>query len=405
MLTLLLASCLACAGAFDTEAHDAAGQTTTSALDQVALKQVKRLLGGNDPGDVAGWGHAVDDSYPGMERLHFQPHTSEPWCGPVAEKKAKCEDNICLLEAIKHFYGKILADEGRKIDYPQIDYSKVAKDSSGTVLKFTDADAVKMLINLLGDLHQPMHVAWESDSMGKNVQVKVKGKQMSLYDLWDKGVSEFIRTEESNFWLGGWTHVSAIQKEFQEDSAAWKRDGAFKTFDRWMDEAVKFACETAYTHPETRGKLGGPDAPGSPVDIGQSGYFQIRQQWLRQVLLAGQRTAIVLNDILDAKGASKLSEGSQVHTKQDDKKVEEEEAWEKELAERKKKEPAAYVGTKYRGSYSHGVTNLMIAAVVVPMFIVVTNYGVDPTKYVNALSAWANAPKSSSGGGSMKRFD
>merc|ERR1712203_379172 len=118
---------------------------------------------------------------------------------------AKCEDNICLLQAIKHFYGKILADEGRKTDYPQIDYNKVAKG-----IKFTDADAVKMLINLLGDLHQPLHVGFATDDNGRSVQLTYRGKPMSLYDVWDKGVSEDLRNQESGFWLGGWTHVRAI---------------------------------------------------------------------------------------------------------------------------------------------------------------------------------------------------
>ena len=40
--------------------------------------------------------------------------------------------------------------------------------------RFTDADRVKMLINLLGDLHQPMHVGYKKDDNGKAIPFNVK---------------------------------------------------------------------------------------------------------------------------------------------------------------------------------------------------------------------------------------
>lgn len=45
---------LAVAAAFDIDAHDAIGQTCTSAMSLEAIKQVKRLLGGQDASDAAG---------------------------------------------------------------------------------------------------------------------------------------------------------------------------------------------------------------------------------------------------------------------------------------------------------------------------------------------------------------
>ena len=182
-----LASAVAQSG-FDIEAHDAIGQTAASAMDQEAIKpwpkkgyesfkkpkdirvfqtgrQIKRMMSGQDASDVAGWGHQaavrlemtenmsreVDDTYPDMARLHFQVHDDDAgFCGGV--RKAKCEDNICLLASIKHFYGKVVSDEGRRMDFPAIDYSKVAKG-----IKFSDADYLKMLINLVGDLHQQLY--------------------------------------------------------------------------------------------------------------------------------------------------------------------------------------------------------------------------------------------------------
>eukprot|EP00913_Durusdinium_trenchii_P021807 g20490.t1 len=77
-------------------------------------------------------------------------------------------------------------------------------------IKFSDADFLKMLINLVGDLHQPLHVGYANDNSGRKVLVKFRGQTMSLYDVWDHAISEVVRTQESNFWLGGWTHVRAV---------------------------------------------------------------------------------------------------------------------------------------------------------------------------------------------------
>lgn len=372
MLWLTWIFCLPSAIAFDIDAHDAIGQTVASAMDHTAIKGMKRLMAGQDASDVAGWGHQLDDTYPEIARLHFQPY-QDPFCGPAESRTAKCENNICLLAAVKHFYGRILKDEGRKIEYPEIDHSKIA---SG--LKYTDADAVKMLINLLGDLHAPLHLGYDSSDMGRKIQVKFRGKEMSLYDFWDKGISETVRQDESSFWLGGWTHVSRIRAEFEADKDLWKKEGAFKMFDKWAAETANLACTAAYRHPGSGKMLAGPDALPSPIEIDESAYQQWRTAWLRQILLAGERTAIVLNDILDASGASKLSEGSKVKTKAEEEAEKQRIEEEKERKERHKKDPAfqAKSSSSYTpNAFQNFLTNLGIAVVVVPCLWWWVNYG------------------------------
>jgi len=393
MLWVAWLLCVPSAIAFDIDAHDAIGQTVASAMDHTAIKQVKRLMGGQDASDVAGWGHQLDDTYPEIARLHFQPH-QDPFCGPAESRAAKCEDNICLLAAVKHFYGRILKDEGRTIDFPDIDHSKIAKG-----LKYTDADAVKMLINLLGDLHAPLHLGYDSSDMGRKVQVKFRGKEMSLYEFWDKGISETVRKDESSFWLGGWTHVSRIRAEFEADKDLWKKEGAFKMFDKWAAETANLACATAYHHPGTGKMLAGPDAAPSPIEIDEAAYQEWRTAWLRQILLAGERTAVVLNDILDASGASKLSEGSTVKTKADEEAEKQLIQEEKERKERHKSDPAfqAKPSSSYTpNAFQSFLTNLVIAAFVVPGFWWTINYGPSLTAIRDRLlSSLENAEDSS----------
>lgn len=387
------------AWAFDYEAHDAIGQTTASAMDQAAIKQVKRLLGGQDVSDVAGWGNQVSDTFPGMERLHFQKR-GEPFCEDAAT--AACEDNICLVAATKHFFAKILRDEGRKTEIPtgnvDIDYKKVNAD-----LKFTDADAVKMLINLLGDIHQPMHLGFDADDMGRKVKVKFRGEEMSLYDFWDKKIGEVVRNDEASFWLGGWTHVGRIKGEFEEDKAKYKKDGAFAMIDAWAAETMKFACNVAYKHPGTGKMLAGPNAAEGPVEIDEAAYQEWKTAWLRQILLAGERTAIVLNDILDAASASKLTDGTKIHTKADEAAEKEKEEWEKERKANPVKNIAPSHVSTSGSSFSNFMTNLFIAIFVVPGFLVAVQYGLTPSAITALLQGILNAadakPEAASGSG------
>jgi len=324
--------------------------------------------------------------------MHFQVHddsNGQPHCGPADQRVSRCEDGVCLLNSIKHFYGKILKDEGRTIDFPDIDYNKVHPG-----LKFNDADAVKMLINLLGDLHQPLHVGYASDDNGHSVKVKFRGHEMTLYDLWDKGISETVRKDQAGFWYGGWTHVRAISAEFEADKAFWKKEGSFKSFEKWMDETIKFACEKVYVHPTTGKHLAGPHAEhGQVIHIDEAAYQAWNQAWLRQLLLAGERTAIVLNDILDASGAKKLSNKAAVHTKAD----EEKEAEYRKIDEDRKNNPAmAAHNTKLspvRFNPSVLLTNLAIATVTVPLFLVIVNYGLNPQVWMSAVLAMLEPEK------------
>merc|ERR1711920_320281 len=223
-----------------------------------------------------------------------------------------------------------------------------------------------------------------------------QGKQMSLYDVWDKGISEIMRTQESGFWLGGWTHVRAISEEFQKDKDLWKQEGANKAFDKWLAESVDFACNKAYTHPTNGKKLAGPNAEAGQV-IDENAYQVWREQWLRQVLLAGERTAIVLNDILDAGGAAKIAEGSKVQTNADVEKEKERKEWDKERDKMRKLERAA------RGNPHINLpvlmTNFCIAAVTVPLFLLVANYGLNPKTYQALVKSLLEGESAAGDGG------
>ena len=83
----------------------------------------------------------------------------------------------------------------------------------------------------------------------------------SLYDLWDTGLTQFIRSENANFWESGWTNVNrgirtpdgiwfnpkpTFDAENQEFTNAVKADpvnGYVPLFERWAKEAAVYACK------------------------------------------------------------------------------------------------------------------------------------------------------------------
>jgi len=60
-----------------------------------------------------------------------------------------------------------------------------------------DADkltALKFLVHLVGDIHQPLHAAFADDRGGNTYQVEFKGEDSNLHLLWDIGmVEQFAR--------------------------------------------------------------------------------------------------------------------------------------------------------------------------------------------------------------------
>jgi len=284
---------LACASAWDKDGHEAVGMTTMSALDADATAEVKHLMGGRDAVDVAAWAHKVNKKYPWTEELHFQKNPPQSCTGTDS---ANCPDNKCLLKALKHFYGRLVNQQLASIDWGG--------------LTLTDADAVKFLINLIGDLHQPLHVASLEDNMGRNLTVSFRGKRMSLYDLWDHELTQAVMADSPGFWWGGWTHVHRTRVEYEKDGALWKDKGV-AMFDKWADETADFLCNKVYKVPMTGQPLTASKGPDGAIPIGSELFEVWKREMLSKMLVAGARTAIVLNAVLKHReGTPRLHAGT-----------------------------------------------------------------------------------------------
>ncbi len=134
--------------------------------------------------------------------------------------------------------------------------------------------ALKMIIHLMGDLHQPMHMGHASDAGGNRVDVIYFGSKKNLHSIWDGSLVESAHKWSYSEWQ---YNIDRISPETEAQIAA-------GTIDDWAKQTYLIATKVyEYFKPDT--KVSYDDvARWSPVIE-------------RQFLFGGVRLAAVLNEI------------------------------------------------------------------------------------------------------------
>ena len=300
--------------AWDKDGHDAVGGTAMSFLDSAASSKLKGILGGEDASDVAGWAHKIEQSLGWTASTHFMPQADDWSCKPASvNSKGACEHGRCLDSSIRHFFRQLSRAEA-------IEGVNVMKDEAD----FTDADAMRFLINLVGDTSQALHAGFKSNEYGKNFFVKLPqgmpigaGETVSLFELWDSTISQNMINNPYNpsFWWSGWTHVRNLpQGVVEAEKKLWTEKG-IDAVTEWLGDSAKFACDKIYTDPSSGKRITFSTDRKNPTEISHMTYRLWEQAVRERILIGGLRLGILLNAILlnpDAPSASKLRRGSAV---------------------------------------------------------------------------------------------
>jgi hypothetical protein len=301
--------------AWDKDGHDAVGGTAMSYLDSAASSKLKGILAGEDASDVAGWAHRIEESLGWTSNAHFMPQENDWSCLPASTSSdSACKDGRCLETAIRHFYRQLSRGESKP-------GTNVMKDEAD----FTDADAMRFIINLVGDASQPLHVGFKSNDFGKKYYVRLPqglprgaGETMSLYELWDSKLSQNMINNpyNPNFWWSGWTHVKNLQQQaLDAEKRIWTEKGIDAVRD-WLGESAKFACSKIYSDPTSGQRVSFSTDPKNPTELSFMTYRLWEQALRERILIGGARLGILLNAILlnpDAPSAAKLRRGSAIN--------------------------------------------------------------------------------------------
>jgi hypothetical protein len=224
-------------------------------LSGLARAHVKELLGVDSLDEAATW---PDDmrSAPGP----FWQKTATPWhyvtLNGIIYDHAPSEGDA--LEALNRFRAT-LQDPAASLADKQL--------------------ALRFIVHLVGDLHQPLHVGKCCDKGGNEVKVKWFGRDLNLHSVWD---SALVDEEQLSF-----TEMAAkLQRHTSnEDVVRWwdinPRD--------WISESAQLR-ETVY--PEANRK-----DPKAPPELSYGYVYKFTPLMEQRLKQAGVRLAAYLNDI------------------------------------------------------------------------------------------------------------
>lgn len=135
---------------------------------------------------------------------------------------------------------------------------------------------LRLLIHIVGDLHQPLHVSPEGTTGGNDVKVMWFNQNTNLHSVWD---SYLIEQQQLSYT----EYTKAINFTTPEQRRAWQKD----PISRWLYESYLYATELHNQIHETNPKLGYV-------------YNYLHLELLNnQLLKGGVRLAGLLNTIFD----------------------------------------------------------------------------------------------------------
>jgi hypothetical protein len=123
---------------------------------------------------------------------------------------------------------------GKAVEKVQ-EFLSLLKSGNGTQLE--NEVALKFLVHLIGDLHQPLHVGNGTDRGGNDVNVKWFGKSTNLHAVWDTDLIDHQKLSYSEY--GDYLILGLTEKK----RAEWINTdifGVISESQKWRDQTYKF---------------------------------------------------------------------------------------------------------------------------------------------------------------------
>lgn len=228
--------------------HRVVGQIAENHLTKKARRNIQKVLGHERLAMVSTWMDFVrsDPSYRYMSPWHYVNVPD----GKTYDDTTPAEGGDAL-EAIER-----LTRELKTKQFAQGD----------------EATALKCLVHLVGDIHQPLHVGRADDRGGNDVKLKWFGEETNLHRLWDSHLIDHQQLSYTEF-------TNAIDHASKEQVRQWQADDIHV----WVQESMSYR-EAVY------------DLPEDGYVSWDYNFHHIATVRLR-LLQAGIRLAGILNDI------------------------------------------------------------------------------------------------------------
>jgi len=251
-LTSALLIALLVFSSWGTAGHHAIGQIAQNHLSETARTAVMQLFGTATLADVSTY----------ADEIRSQPEYkyTAPW-------------HYINLEPgydFERFSDSVKAMPGPNVYTALLNNEQVLKDANKT--RDEKIFALKWIVHLVGDLHQPMHVSQAGDKGGNAITVTFGGKPSNLHRLWD---SDLLEHQGYNF--------GELAQRYDRGGKGRVRRLQQVDVMHWLFESYQIS-EQLYK-----------DAAKSPV-VTEKYYRHHRKIIRKRVFLAGVRLAGVLND-------------------------------------------------------------------------------------------------------------
>ncbi len=162
--------------------------------------------------------------------------------------------------------------------------------------RYIREEALKWVVHLTGDLHQPLHVGEDHDKGGNFQKVKLNRRSYNLHAVYDKVLIERMELDERTLHQRLWKEIQVSPIQY--------RGAAAGTLKNWVEE----------THLKSRDcylQFGKPLPKGIKVGLDKEYVDAATRRILEQLKIGGIRLAFLLNKSLDPSGPALNPQGFQ----------------------------------------------------------------------------------------------
>jgi len=237
--------------------HRIVGQIAEFYLTAKTRKQVSEILGDSSIAMSSNWADFIksDTSYNYLYNWHF----------------ANLADGFTKEDLRGHLSKDTIVDA-----YTRFLFLKDALKKKG-LSKDKKLLYLRMLIHIVGDLHQPMHVGHADDLGGNKTSVLWFNEPSNLHKVWDE---QLIQYQELSYT----EYAAAINHPAKDQVTAWQKQPVTD----WMFESYKLSRELykQITYPDQK--------------LSYRYNYEHAKELNERLLKGGVRLAGVLNEIFDA---------------------------------------------------------------------------------------------------------
>ncbi|KRG66780.1 endonuclease [Stenotrophomonas terrae] len=136
--------------------------------------------------------------------------------------------------------------------------------------------ALKFVVHLVGDLHQPLHAGYGHDRGGNNYQLQFNGRGTNLHSVWDSGMFYTLQLNDDRFLQ----RLQALPSPGRLRAPDLQRDPAL-----WAEQTCRIATRK------------GLYPSGHKIDERYTATWEPVAE--AQLRLGGEQLAVLLNQLLD----------------------------------------------------------------------------------------------------------